>query len=65
MPPGHGTYHGLDLERLDPDDEDERTFLLEAQHLEMQEALERHEEMTGVDGEPVNPRLHVTSAEPS
>src|SRR5262249_37348639 len=35
VPPGHGTYRGLDLERLDPDDEDERTFLLEAQHPEM------------------------------
>jgi len=41
VPPGHGTYRGLDLELLDPDDEDERTFLLEAQHLEMEEALER------------------------
>jgi Domain of unknown function (DUF1841) len=60
VPPGHGTYQGLDLERLDPDDEDERTFLLEAQHLEMAEALERHEEMTGADGEPMNPTLHVT-----
>ena len=67
MPPGHGTYQGLDLERLDLDlerldldDEDERTFLLAAQHLEMEEALERHEEMTGADGEPMNPRLHVT-----
>ena len=60
VPPGHGTYQGLDLERLDPDDEDERTFLLEAQHLEMEEALENHEEMTGPDGEPMNPRLHVT-----
>ena len=60
VPPGHGTYHGLDLERLDPDDEDERTFLLEAQHLEMEEALDRHEEMTGPGGEPMNPRLHVT-----
>ena len=35
VPPGHGTYQGLDLERLDPDDEHERTFLLEAQHLEL------------------------------
>jgi hypothetical protein len=32
VPPGHGSYQDLDLERLDPDDEDERTFLLEAQH---------------------------------
>ena len=59
VPPGHGTYQDLDLELLDPDDEDERTFLLEAQHLEMEEALERHEEMTGPDGEPMNPTLHV------
>ncbi len=58
-PPGHGTYQGLDLELLDPDDEDERTFLLEAQHLEWEEALERHEEATNADGEPVNPTLHV------
>ena len=60
VPPGHGIYIGLELERLDPDDGDERTFLLEAQHLEMAEALESHEEMTGPDGEPINPRLHVT-----
>ena len=59
VPPGHGTYRGLDLERLDPDDEDERTFLLEAQHLDMEEALKRHEEMPGPDGEPINPTLHV------
>ena len=60
VPPGHGSYRDLDLERLDPDDEDERTFLLEAQHLDMAEALERHEEMTGAGGEPFNPQLHVT-----
>jgi hypothetical protein len=59
-PPGHGTYQGLDLELLNPDDEDERGFLLEAQHLEMAEALERHEEITTESGETVNPRLHVT-----
>jgi len=32
-------YLGLDLERLNAGDEHERTFLLEAQHLEMEEAL--------------------------
>ena len=60
VPPGHGTYQGLDLEQLDPDDEDERKLLLEALHLEMAEALEQHEEMTGPDGEPMSPTLHVT-----
>jgi hypothetical protein len=56
-PAGHGTYQGLDLELLDPDDEGELTFLLEAQHLELEEALERGEEITTADGEPMNPRL--------
>jgi Domain of unknown function (DUF1841) len=60
VPPGHGTYRGLELEMLDPDDEDQRTFLFEAQHLEWADALERHEEVIGPDGEPVNPTLHVT-----
>jgi hypothetical protein len=51
VPPGHGTYRGLDLERVDPDDENERTALLEAQHLEMEEALEAHEEIVTETGE--------------
>ena len=59
MPSGHGTYRELDLELLDPDDEDERTFLLEAQHPELEEALQRDEEVI-VRGEPMNPRLHIT-----
>src|SRR2546430_17130475 len=45
MPPGHGTYQGLDLELLDPSDEDELTFLIEAQHTEFQAALRDDEEM--------------------
>jgi hypothetical protein len=59
VPPGHGTYRGLDLERLDPGDEHERTFLLEAQHLEWEEALEAHEEIITASGETINPTLHV------
>jgi hypothetical protein len=55
-PPGHGTYQGLDLERLDPDDEHKRAFLLKAQHLEMDEA---HEEIVTESGETINPMLHV------
>jgi hypothetical protein len=56
VPTGHGIYQGLDLERLDADDENERAFLLQAQHLEMEEALQRHEEITTESGETVNPR---------
>jgi len=58
IPPGHGTYYGLDLELLDPADEDELTFLIEAQHAEFEDALRSGEEMiTG--GEPFSPRLHI------
>ena len=59
VPSGHGTFQGLDLELLDPGDEGQRTFLLEAQHLEMAEALERHEEIIAANGEPMNPMLHI------
>ena len=58
IPSGHGTYQGLDLELLDPDDEDELTFLIEAQHAELEDALRRDEEMI-VGGEPFSPRLHI------
>jgi hypothetical protein len=59
VPPGHGTYRELALELLDPDDEDERSFLLEAQHPGLEAALARHEEVIGDSGEPMNPTLHV------
>jgi hypothetical protein len=58
MPPGHGTYRGLDLELLDPTDEGELTFLVEAQHTEFEDALRGDDEMI-VGGEPFSPRLHV------
>jgi hypothetical protein len=59
MPTGHGTYQGLDLELLDPNDENELTFLIEAQHSDLEDALQRGEEVI-VDGEPMNRRLHIT-----
>ena len=58
-PRGHGRYQGLDLELLDPADEDERVVLLEALHPECGHALRGDDEMV-VDGEPFNPRLHIT-----
>jgi hypothetical protein len=45
---------------MNPHDEGELTFLLEAQHLELEEALESGEEILNADGEPMSPRLHVT-----
>ena len=47
-------------DRRHPDNEDERGFLLEAQHLEWEEALEALEEIVTDSGETVNPTLHVT-----
>ena len=55
---GARIYRGLDLELLDLGNEDKRTFLIEAQHPEFAAALRGDENMV-VDGEPVNPRLHV------
>jgi hypothetical protein len=59
VPPAHGVYRGMELERLDPDDEDQLTFLLEAHHPEMAEALELHEEMVTASGDVINPTMHV------
>jgi len=58
IPAGHGTYQGLDLELLDPDDEDELTFLLEAQHTELEDALQRDQQVTA-DSEAFSPGLHI------
>ena len=58
MPPRHGIYPGPDLELLDPSDEDELTFLIEARHTEFEDALRSDEEMIA-DGEPFSPRLHI------
>jgi Domain of unknown function (DUF1841) len=58
MPSGHGSYRSLELELLDPADEDELMLLLEAQHAELGDALRSGEEMI-VDGEPFSARLHL------
>jgi Domain of unknown function (DUF1841) len=58
VPSGHGTYQGLDLELLNPADGDERTFLIEAQHPDFEDALLTDEEMI-VGGQPFSPRLHI------
>ena len=60
MPAGHGTYRGLDLELLEPDDEDQLTLLVEAQHPEMADALAAgDDDVIGDKDEPINPRLHI------
>ncbi len=54
MPPGHGTYRGLDLELLDPSDQDELSLLIEAQHTHLEDPLRGNEDMIA-SGEPFNP----------
>src|SRR5215470_1347267 len=58
LPHAHGIYQGLDLELLESGDEDDRALLIEACHPEFADAL-RGEDDVIVDGETVNPRLHV------
>jgi hypothetical protein len=45
--------------QLDPTDEDELGFLIEAMHPELADALRHGGEVT-VRGEPFSPRLHIT-----
>ena len=58
VPPAHGIYQDLDLQLLDPGDEDERALLIEALHPEFADALQGDDDVI-IDGQPVNPRLHV------
>lgn len=48
----------MDLELLDPDDDDELMVLIEARHEEYYDALNGDRDVIA-DGEPVSPRLHV------
>jgi hypothetical protein len=58
LPRAHGAYQELDLELLDPGDEDDRAMLIEALHPEFADALHGEKDVI-VDGQTVNPRLHV------
>jgi len=58
LPRAHGSYQGLDLELLDPGDEDDRALLIEALHPEFADALHSVEDVI-VGGATANPRLHV------
>jgi hypothetical protein len=58
VPPAHGIYQELDLRLLDPGDEGDRALLFEALHPEFAAALQGEGDVI-IDGEPVNPRLHV------
>jgi hypothetical protein len=59
-PPATGFFAGVDLSLLDPADEDERAFLIRAEHRDLAAAIERGQETIFVNGEEINPRLHLT-----
>ncbi|HSZ41412.1 MAG TPA: DUF1841 family protein [Trebonia sp.] len=58
IPLAHGTYNGVDLGSLDTGEEDDRALLFEAWHPQFAGAFEGGGDVV-VDGESVNPRLHV------
>jgi hypothetical protein len=59
MPPHGASLPGIDLALLDPGDEEDRAQLVRAQHPKLAEAIRRGQEEIEVNGEPVNPRLHL------
>jgi len=60
VPAQAGFFRDLDLGLLDPEDPDDRRLLIEAEHPELADAIERGEEVVVIDGVEVNPRLHVS-----
>lgn len=60
VPAQSGIVRGIDLSLLHPDDPDERSFLIEAEHPELAEAVERGDDGVFLHGEEMNPRLHLT-----
>jgi len=63
-PSASGRYQGIELEYLDPADPDERRILLEAEHPELHRALQRRgDDEVAVEGQPINPRLHIAMHE--
>lgn len=60
FPPVSGMVDGIDLAYLDPADPDERHLLVAFEHPEYEEALESGLQEIIVDGQAVNPTMHVT-----
>src|SRR5258708_21953566 len=59
VPALHGTFDGLELASLDPADEDDRALLIRAEHPELASAIERGDGEIEVDGQSLDPRLHL------
>jgi hypothetical protein len=59
VPRQSGEWLDVELEWLDPADEDERRLLIEAEHPEFADAFEHDLDEVMVGGEAVNPHMHV------
>lgn len=59
FPPGQRRFQGIDLESLDPGDEDDRRLLVAAEHPDLVAAVEAGADEVDIHGERVNPRLHL------
>lgn len=62
LPAGAGRFEGLQLEYLDRDDPDDRRILILAEHDGYHAAIQAGDEVV-VDGEPMDPSLHVSMHE--
>ena len=54
-----GDVQGIDLAVLDPNDRDDRRFLILADHPELHDAIRNDAQEIRVDGQAVNPKLHI------
>jgi hypothetical protein len=59
-PPVQGTVRGIDLAALDPDDPDDRHFLILAVHPELWEAVEKGQDEVEIGRSRFNPQVHLT-----
>lgn len=59
MPRAHGSFDDIELDYLDPADEDDRRLLLLAEHPELREAIENDEGEIELEGHRMSPRLHL------
>jgi hypothetical protein len=59
-PPQTGEIQGIDLAYLDPDDPDDRRFLILADHPELRPAVENEIREIELQGQTVNPEMHIT-----
>jgi Domain of unknown function (DUF1841) len=58
-PPAAGVVDDIDLARLDPNDEDQRRLLVEAEHPDLKQALDNGLNEVRSGGDVMSPRLHI------